>query len=643
MQSSDRNHPAQETESSSGGLLLIWQRQKSFLLAAILVLASLMLYAPVVHHQFINFDDPEYVFTNPHVVSGLSLNNIRWAFSTLEMGHWHPLAWLSHMLACQLFGVNPAGHHYLNVLLHAANVLLLFLLLKKATGSTWRSFMVAALFAFHPLNVESVAWVSERKGLLSAFFCFGMLAAYGWYTKAASWQRYLVVAGIFVLALMTKAMAVTMPLALLLIDYWPLGRFSCTGKNAALEEMQEPHDGNQTSWNRASKLFAEKIPLLLLSAVSSYLAVIAQKSTGTVSTALPFSEHLKNAAVAYVAYIGKAFWPAGLAVYYPYPEVAIPWSKACLAMLVLALITAGAIRLRRERFLVTGWLYFLLTLLPVIGLVQVGGQSMADRYSYLPTIGLFIVVVWGSAEISKRWKIAPAVMSIVACCVLATLAVTTRTALEYWQDSVTLFTRAEQVVGGPNSLIEVNLGRAYNDIGQPDDAFQHFEAAKAVAPHSSVALYNIGTYLVQRGHARESIPEFQAAIAYSDSAQVTESSLNNLGSAYLLLGDYRQAERAYTSVLQLNANRYRSLFGRGQALYAQAKFGDAANDFSRALRISPSPQLFLWLGKTQEGLHKDDEALAAYNNALNADPNFAEAKTRIAALRKQLPGSRPIQ
>lgn len=640
MQSPDRNHPVRGTESSSVGLLQIWQRQKSLLLAGILVSVSLVLYAPVVHHQFVNFDDPEYVTANPHVISGLSISNIRWAFSTLEMGHWHPLAWISHMLAYQLFGLNPAGHHYLNVLLHVANVLLLFLLLKKATGSTWRSFMVAALFAVHPLNVESVAWVSERKGLLSAFFCFVMLAAYGWYAKATSWRRYLVVAFVFILALMSKAMAVTMPLALLLADYWPLGRFADATKNA---KMEEPHAGSRASWNKAFKLFAEKVPLLLISGVSSYLAVIAQKSTGTLDTARPLSEHLKNAMVAYGAYIGKTFWPAGLAVYYPYPESGISWSKAFFPVLLLVIITALALRFRRERFIITGWLFFLLTLLPVIGVVQVGGQSMADRYSYLPLIGLFIMVAWGTAEISKRLTVAPALTSIVAFCVLAGLVVTTRTTLEYWQDSVTLFTRAEQVASSPSSVIEINLGRAYNDIGQSDNAFQHFVAAKAVAPHATVALYNIGTYLVRRGQARESIPEFQAAIAYSNSEQVTESSFHNLGSAYWLLGDYQQAERAYTSALQLNANRYRSLFGRGQAFYAESKFGDAANDFSRALQISPSSQLFFWLGKALEGSHKDGEALAAYRNALNGDPNYAEAKSRIAELSKQAPVFHPTQ
>jgi tetratricopeptide (TPR) repeat protein len=365
----------------------------------------------------------------------------------------------------------------------------------RATGSTWRSFMVAALFAVHPLNVESVAWVAERKGLLSAFFCFAMLAAYGWYAKATSWPRYLVVVGTFILALMAKAMAVTMPLTLLLVDYWPLGRFvfACeTGSASSLENSRK----------RTLKLFAEKVPLLLISAASSYMAVIAQRSTGTLNTAQPLTEHLKNAAVAYGTYLGKAFWPSGPAVYYPYPEGAIPWSKVGLSLLALATITALAIWLRRERFIMAGWLFFLLTLLPVIGVVQVGGQAMADRYAYLPLIGVFIMVVWGAAEIRKRLSIPRAMVAMAALCALSGLSFVARTTLGYWQNSVTLFTRAEQIASSPDSVIEINLGRAYNDLGRPDDAFQHFKVAKAVAPHASTALYNIGTYLVQHGQAR---------------------------------------------------------------------------------------------------------------------------------------------
>jgi Flp pilus assembly protein TadD len=600
-----------------------WLRHKRLILAAALVIATLLLYCPVLHHQFINFDDPMYVTLNANVNSGLSLQHIAWAFSTFEMGHWHPLTWLSHMLDCQLFQLDPACHHAVNLLFHAANALLLFLLLARATGAPWRSFFVAALFAFHPLNVESVAWVAERKTLLSAFFSFLMLFAYGWYAERTSWKRYLVVVATFLLALMAKAMAVTIPVVLLLVDFWPLRRFA--------PEADEMHSGDRTS---ATKLIAEKIPLLALSAIFSYLAVMAQRSTDTLNTKQPLIEHLKNAAVAYVSYLQKAFWPSGLSIFYPLSPQATAWPHVIVALFVLAAVTALVLRLRSERFLLTAWLYFLVTLLPVIGIVQVGGQLTADRYAYTPLIGIFIIVVWGIERLSRRWLISPVTVAVVALFIFAALGATTRATLENWQSGLTLFSRAEQIVGPNDSVIETNLGQAYDQAGQPQQAYQHLKHACDIAPQNSLVL---GTFLVRHGQLQESIPVLQTAVKYSESEPAIESSLHNLATAYLLIGDAPNAILYYTQVLQKNPSRLTSWIGRGQADYRAGQFGNAANDFARAAQIVPDPQFFLLLGDALSADHRYQQAAAAYTEALKMPSAAAEASTRINALRKYLP------
>ena len=626
------------TDANSRGtapsLLQVLQRRRSLLLAALLIAATLLLYGPAADHKFLQLDDDAYVTANWNVTSGLSIPNIRWAFSTLEMGHWHPLTWLSHMLDCQLFGLNPVGHHYSSVLLHALNVFLLFYLLMKATGSTWRSFAVAALFAVHPMNVETVAWVAERKTLLSALFCFLMFAAYGWYVratdggagKATRLFRYLAVVATFVLALMAKAMAVTMPVALLLVDYWPLGRFA--------DQRSQPVGESPSTAKTAIKLIIEKLPLFLISAASSYLAVIAAHSAGalTDTVSVPLSLRLQNSATACVDYLKTAVWPSGLSVYYPIERGGIPWASVALALLILAAITALTLKFGRQRYLAVGWLLFLVTLLPVSGIIQTAMQARADRYTYTPMIGIFIAVVWGAAEFSKHFGIPRAALALGAACALSGLALVNHSTLGYWRDSVTLLTRAQRLAGKPDEFIETILGKSYEARGLHDEAFKHLQLALTLDPHNASALYNIGTVMIQRGQTRESILELQAAIAYSKSSGLTESSLQNLGTAYLILGDYQHAEHSYSAVLQLDSNRSRSFFGRGQAFFGDARYEDAANDFSSALRINPDPQLWLWLGKSLEAQHKSEQAIAAYTAALNGDPDSAEAKARIATL-----------
>lgn len=605
----------------SSSLPGFWQRHTLLLLGALLFAATLLLYAPTLSHQFINLDDNHYVTDNLYVTGGLTAEGIHWAFHTFTMGNWHPLTWLSHMLDCQLFGVHPAGHHASSVLLHALNALLLFLLLARATGAPVRSFLVAALFAVHPLNVESVAWIAERKTVLCTLFSFLTFAAYGWYARTQSLLRYLTVLACFLLALMAKPMAVTLPVALLLIDYWPLRRF-------------EGPDAPATR-NAQLGLVLEKLPLLLISLIFSSLAVLAQHSSKALAVTLPLQLRLQNAVVAYVAYIGKAFWPARLSIFYPYPENGPSWTVLGLSLLLLVAATVLSLRLRRRPYLAAGWFFFLVSLLPVIGIIQVGNQATADRYAYTPLIGLFVMVVWGLDALRERLRLSATPLLLASLCALAALAVVTRVTLSYWQDSVTLFTHAEQMLQKPDELVEVNLGNAYDSLNQPEEALRHYEIVKAMKPTSYLARFDIGTYLLQHGRTAESIPEFQAAIQYSTKPETTAAAQGNLGNAYLLLGQDAQAESAFAEALRLFPNSPQALFGHGQVLLHLKKYPEAEAEFAQALRIQPTSELFLMLGMALEGEQKFDLALEAYKRALQYDPGMTVAQTRIAALEKR--------
>ena len=601
-------------------------RARRLLFAGILALATLILYQPVVHYQFLNYDDNEYVTQNAHVQTGLTVRNVGWAFTTFHASNWHPLTWLSHMADYQLFGPHAGGHHYSNVLLHVANVVLLFLLLEGATKAFWRSLIVAALFALHPLNVETVAWIAERKSLLSALFSFLTVACYGWYAAAPSVKRYCAVAAAFALALMSKPMAVTLPLVLLLLDYWPMGRLVFEDQVAAQR---------RAGWaGQFLSLVLEKAPLFLMSAASSWVTLLAQKSGGSValSTALPLAVRLKNAAVSYVLYIQKAFWPSRLAVFYPHPANSLPWWKAAGALAMLGAITLLAVKLRRRRYVAAGWLAFLVMLVPVIGIVQVGRQAMADRYAYLPLIGLFIVLTWGAAELCDRVGIAPGLRAAAAVAVLAGMASTTAMSLPYWHDSIALLTRARQLASIPDPEIEESLGQALDLAGRSDEALPHFLLAEQLNARDPLPHYNIGTSLLRQGKVADGIREFQDALRYSSDPAVTQSTLNNLAYGYLALGNYPEAERSYTAALKLDPAHYNSLLGRGQAFYKQGKYAEAARDFESALAIQPRPDVYLWWGEALEGEGNREAALSAYSEALRRDPGLAEAQARITAL-----------
>lgn len=535
-----------KAEQFVGGL-----RRKSMLLAALLVFSTLLLYSRVRHYEFLDFDDSQYVIKNIHVSTGWKVDNVAWAFTTFYAANWHPVTWLSHMTDCQLFGLSSGSQHIVNVALHAVNVLLLFFLLQSATGTVWRSFFVAALFAAHPLNVETVAWVAERKSLLSALFSLLTIAAHGWYVRRPDWKKYLVIVAAFALALMSKPMAVTLPFVLLLLDYWPLQR------SADLSF--------QRSWLRLS---IEKLPLLFMTAASCAVTIVAQRSAGAVvdTSALPLSLRLGNAVVSYVAYLGKFFWPAKLAIFYPHPQNSLPWSDVIAAAVILLTITTAVFYVHRARYLAMGWCWFVITLIPVIGIVQVGRQAMADRYTYFPGIGLFIIIAWGLSDAAKAIAIPRVIRAVAALCLLLGFVAATSRYLTYWQNGVKLFTHAEILAAQPDPAIEEALGDAMVVDHQIYDAFQHYREACILRPRDAPCHYNMAEILFNRHQLRDALEQYQVALSLTDSKEMALSCLTNSGEILLNLADYKAAESSLAEALQIDPNSNNALRLRQRVL-----------------------------------------------------------------------------
>jgi len=599
-----------------------------FLLALLLLAATLLLYAPARNFSFLTWDDNVYVTTNSHVPNGLSLATAAWAFTSLEAANWHPLTWLSHLLDSSLFGMNPAGPHCVNLLIHAANVLLLFFLLRRATGCLGRSFFVAALFALHPLNVESVAWIAERKNLLSTFFFLLALGGYGWYVKNPNWKRYLAFTAAFAASLMSKPMAVTFPFVLLLLDYWPLSRLP----DPFSELPRAGGSARSGWWRQGARLSLEKLPLLPLSAVSSWITLVAQRQGGTMDLGVPqrLSTHLSNAAHSYCEYVRMMFWPSGLAAFYPYP--ALPFWNVLLCALFLAAITGCVLWQRRRRYLFSGWFFFLGTLVPVIGIVQVGAHAMADRYAYIPLLGLFVMAAWLAAEAVAALRLPRPVTAAAAACLLLAAGFVTRADLWCWRDSVALFTRAHQVSPSPDSIIESELGVALFSAGLVDESLQHYRVAERLDPESARTHYDIATALLAQEDFAPAVPEFLAALRYAADDVVRVSCLNNLGSLYSRLGNTQAAWENYSAALRVDPRHATSLIGLGLILYQQGRYAEAADRFSRALAIEPTAQRWLLLAESLEAAGNPAPALAAYQKALQLNPDLAAAKERIAAL-----------
>ena len=514
--------------------------QKKLLLCAALAVFTCLLYSPVRGHPFVNYDDDGYVTENAHVQSGLSGETIAWAITSTEHDNWHPVTWLSHALDCDLFGVHPGAMHVTNVLIHAVNVVLIFLLLQWATGLTGRSLLVAALFAVHPINVESVAWIAERKNVLSTFFLLLTIGAYGWYARKPSVQRYVAVAALFAFALMAKPMVVTLPCALLLFDFWPLNRVSgWTTESEGIPQLS------------FSRLSFEKLPLLALSAGDAALTMRAQGKGGAIHLFLPFGIRLENAVYAYAKYIWNAFWPTRLAVFYPHPAYSLTRVQLALASLFLIAISALVWQFRSRRYLVVGWFWYLGTLVPVIGLVQVGDQAMADRYAYVPLLGIFLMAVWGLADLADSWQVSTRPRAAVSAVCLIILIVFSWRQIGYWRSNEALWAHTVAATGD-NVYAEINLGATLLQAGRADLALPHFEHAAKINPKDPGTHLNMGASYAAFGRNQEAIEQYKIALPMIRDPKITAQAYQALGALSVRVGDYPGAREYYGRALALD-------------------------------------------------------------------------------------------
>jgi tetratricopeptide (TPR) repeat protein len=488
-----------------------------------LVVLTWAVFGQTFRYDFVNYDDPHYVYQNARITNGINLANMAWAFTHVHSENWHPLTTITHMLDCQLHGLKAGWHHFTNVLLHCVAVVLLFVALERMTGALWRSAFVSAVFAVHPLHVESVAWIAERKDVLSAFFFMLTLLAYLRYTRAPSIGRYLTVTLVLALGLMSKPMLVTLPFILLLLDYWPLGRFEAHRSNTARQVLQ---------------LVVEKIPLIALSVVSSIVTFLAQRGAIGWTEQLPVPTRISNALVAYVVYIRQIFWPAGLAVFYPHPESRLPVWEISLALIVLVGITTAAFVSRKKApYFVSGWLWYLGMLVPVIGLVQVGWQGHADRYTYLPQIGLYIAVIWAVTDLTRSWRFQRIALGAAALIVIGALSWRGWLQTSYWRDSETLFTHALAVTSN-NDVALNNLGIIFLDKGQLDDAISKLQAAVDLRPENAPAHDNLAKALLKKGQMDEAMVHYRK---FLELEPTNVEARNTLGTALIQQGKVREA------------------------------------------------------------------------------------------------------
>jgi protein O-mannosyl-transferase len=591
-------------------------QKRSEILCLLLGLLTVAIYNPVNHHPFVNYDDDRYVTGNPHIREGLTFETVRWAVTSTEQANWHPLTWMSHALDCSLFRLNPAGHHFTSILLHAVNVILLFLLLTRATGKTAPSLFVAALFAVHPINVESVAWVAERKNVLCTFFFLLTLWAYGWYARRPGWKRYVVVTILFAAGLASKPMVITLSFVVLLLDYWPLKRL-----------------GNE-SGSTWARLALEKTPLLALSAVSGVVTMMAQQAGGSVRTVAEVSLLIRvaNATYAYAMYLWKTLWPAKLAPLYPHPGDSLQSWRVLLAAVVLLLITLAAWEYRNHRYLLVGWLWFLGTLVPVIGLVQVGEAAMADRYAYIPMIGIFVMIAFGIADFCQQKNVSfwPAIGAGV---ILIALAWSTHDQVSHWRSNYDLWSHTLAVTQS-NFVAEDNLGGALILENREEEAYPHFLAAARINPRDPMSHSNLGTYYQNHGRMLEAVEQYQAAVNLTSDAGLLAQTYANLGTVYLGLGEPSKAYESFHNSLYHNPAQSDAWLGLGKLADKAGRTQEAIDNFSRSLKAQPTADAFLQLGRCLAQTGKTAEALDAYNQALKISPHLTEAQKAADALRK---------
>ena len=651
-----------------------------------LMVLNLAVFAPVRHYDFVQLDDPVQVSENQHVAGGLTWGAIGWAFTSAHAGYWMPLVWLSHMTDVQIYGMKAGPHHVTNLLLHVANTLLLFGLLWRLTGSVGRSGFVAALFAVHPLHVESVAWITERKDVLSTLFWMMAIWAYVWWVHKRGAARYVLVVLTFALGLMAKPMIVTLPLVLLLVDVWPLGRLSGVGlrpstlglgrpsssdrpkpeahppkprrerrhtRQGTRTKAQElrtrtgdqgPFDsrtsaalarGRPAGRDNLLALMVEKLPLFALALAGSIVAVLTQRAAGAVSDlqAAPFTLRVENALVSYVAYLGKMLWPAGLVPYYGFPQSIPAWQLAG-AVLLLAAITLAVVRLAaRCPYLLVGWFWYLVTLLPVIGLVQVGVQGMADRFTYVPLIGIFIMMAWGVPDLLARVRMPRREMmaAVAAVIVVVACAVSARAQVGYWRDSVSMWTRTTEVTMHTDAYhAHLALGSTLRLQGRLDEALSHFAEAARLQPRSAEAQYELGATYATQGRYEDAMSRLSQALRLKPDLAAAHLDLATVFARQQRLDEAIAHYRAALSIAPDAPDAHNNL---GAALAQQGKLQEALPHFAEAVRLKPDfESARMNLGVALANTGRPQEALQQFQEAVRLDPRNDAARRAVEQL-----------
>ncbi len=667
----------------------IIKRYHVILICLLLALSTLTVYWQVRDHGFINLDDDVYIFNNSTVSKGLTYEGVKCAFSSCAITEgislWHPLTWVSLMTDYQLYGLKPGGYHITNLLLHVANTILLFLVLNRMTHAVWRSAFVAALFALHPLHVESVAWITERKDVLSAFFFFATILAYAHYIKKTTKLTYFIIIVLFALGLMAKSMLVTLPFVLLLLDYWPLDRFS----PALTEKASQPvHDSVQENKNHKkhahrkkpvtvsnaamghsspgrgkpsiTALVLEKVPLFFLTVIFSLITYYYHQKTDAITYSTPLITRLGNAITSYATYILKTFWPAKLAVFYPYPDQ-LPWWLIIVSLTTLGIVTYIAILLRsRMPYLIVGWLWYLGTLVPVIGIIQVGNQAMADRYTYIPLIGLFIMITWGVYDLAKNRDKTKILMPLSATLVITAIAVLSWIQIGHWKNSLTLFRHSINVTKD-NYIIINNIGVTLIENGKKDEGETYLKESLKIKPDYPQSNYGLGYVLMQKGniieaekYLREALrtkPDYAyahaklgALLSSKGKDEEAEKHLrealrikpdfpeaqNSLGIALKNQGKLQESVNLYKEAIRANQGNPAAYFNQGNALVSQGRLDEGIASFREALRIKPDyTKAMVHLGSALLLQGKSEEAIIHFKRALSLDPNDSNARNGL--------------
>jgi tetratricopeptide (TPR) repeat protein len=599
--------------------------RSNILLCLFLAVVIALVFGRVATHDFVNLDDGLYVYENHHLREGFSIENIKWAFSTFHAGNWHPLTWLSHIIDYEIYGLDPMGHHWTSVQLHIANTLLLFFTLQMLTGTFWRSAFVAALFALHPIHVESVAWVSSRKDVLSTFLGFLTIAVYYRYVMQPRFLSYLLVFLILSLGLLAKPMLVTFPFVLLLLDFWPLKRFHLTRNT--FQAGATPGLGRYQPF----QLFLEKIPLLIPVVISSILTFMAQQRVGSLLPlgSITMHDRIENALVAYVKYIFKAIWPHHLAAYYPYPDSSAVW-KLFGAALLIALALLWAVRVsKRFPYVIVGLLWYFGTLVPVIGLLQVGGQAMADRYTYIPLTGIFIIVAWGAFDLFEKWRYKKMLLAVSGAIILTSLTASTYLQVGHWKNSLALYQNAINVTDN-NYFAYNGLGAFLHKEGDFDAAIYHYKKALSINPDYADAHSNLGLALFEKGKIDEAVFEYKEALKIRPDHI---AALYNLAIAHAEMGKLDEAVFYYQEALKLKPDYWKALFNLANTEVHRGDFNAAAVHYGEALRINPKNtrihhnygNLFFRQGKYKE-------AMFHFTEAIKIDPDLAKPYDRIGLI-----------